>query len=54
MSSPARDACPGLLALHPARDGGVARIRLPGGYVSGPRWQALAGWPATSATVTST
>lgn len=42
MRSPARDACPGLLALHPARDGGVARIRLPGGYVSGPRWQALA------------
>jgi len=42
LSSPARDACPGLIALHPARDGGVARIRLPGGYVSGPRWQALA------------
>jgi precorrin-3B synthase len=42
VRSPARDACPGLLALHPARDGGVARIRLPGGYVSGPRWQALA------------
>jgi len=41
MRPPARDACPGLLALHPARDGGVARIRLPGGYVSGPRWQAL-------------
>jgi precorrin-3B synthase len=42
VRSPARDACPGLLALHQARDGGVARIRLPGGYVSGPRWQALA------------
>lgn len=40
---PARDACPGLLALHPARDGHVARIRLPGGYVTGPRWRALAG-----------
>lgn len=40
---PARDACPGLLALHPARDGHVARIRLPGGYVTGPRWLALAG-----------
>jgi precorrin-3B synthase len=40
---PASDACPGLLALHPARDGHVARIRLPGGYVTGPRWRALAG-----------
>ena len=43
MPSPARDACPGLLALHPARDGQVARIRLPGGYVTGPRWRALTG-----------
>jgi precorrin-3B synthase len=41
-SAPEFDACPGLLALHPARDGHVARIRLPGGYVSGPRWRALA------------
>lgn len=39
---PARDACPGLLALHPGRDGHVARIRLPAGYVTGPRWLALA------------
>ena len=38
---PALDACPGILALHQARDGRVARIRLPGGYVTGPRWRAL-------------
>jgi precorrin-3B synthase len=36
------DACPGLLALHEAKDGFVARIRLPGGYVSAARWRALA------------
>jgi precorrin-3B synthase len=40
--SPALDACPGVLTLHPARDGLVARIRLPGGYASGARWRALA------------
>jgi precorrin-3B synthase len=39
---PAIDACPGMLTLHPARDGDVARIRLPGGYVTGRQWAALA------------
>jgi precorrin-3B synthase len=47
VTSSALDACPGVLALHPARDGQVARIRLPGGYLSGPRWRALAGLAAT-------
>ena len=36
------DACPGVLVLHQARDGHVARIRLPGGYVTGRQWTALA------------
>jgi hypothetical protein len=40
--SPALDACPGVLVLHPARDGLVARIRLPGGYAAAARWRALA------------
>jgi precorrin-3B synthase len=36
------DACPGILDLHEARDGLVARIRLPGGYASGARLRSLA------------
>ncbi len=39
---PPVDACPGMLTLHPARDGDVARIRLPGGYVTRRQWSALA------------
>ncbi len=38
----AADACPGILDLHEARDGHVARIRLPGGYATGPRLRGLA------------
>jgi precorrin-3B synthase len=38
----AADACPGILDLHEARDGLVARIRLPGGYVSATRLRGLA------------
>jgi precorrin-3B synthase len=41
-AGPAADACPGLLDLHQARDGLVARIRLPGGYASAARLRALA------------
>jgi precorrin-3B synthase len=37
----ALDACPGILTLHPARDGHVARIRLPGGYAGRAQWTAL-------------
>jgi precorrin-3B synthase len=45
--SPALDACPGVLVLHPARDGLVARIRLPGGYAGAARWRDLARLSAT-------
>jgi precorrin-3B synthase len=38
----ASDACPGILDLHEARDGLVARFRLPGGYVSAARLRSLA------------
>ena len=38
----AADACPGILDLHEARDGLVARIRLPGGYAGAGRLRSLA------------
>jgi precorrin-3B synthase len=42
----AADACPGIIDLHEARDGQVARIRLPGGYASATALTALAAMAA--------
>src|SRR5699024_8389657 len=44
MSTPRRDradACPGALATHQAADGGLARVRLPGGRVSARQLRTL-------------
>lgn len=45
MSRPS-DRCPGVLDPHPAADGLVARIRLPGGAVTPMQMQALAAFAA--------
>ncbi|MET8558102.1 cobalamin biosynthesis protein CobG [Streptomyces sp. NPDC004959] len=35
------DACPGALRLHLADDGGLARVRIPGGVLDAGQWEAL-------------
>jgi precorrin-3B synthase len=40
-SRAAADRCPGVLALHVAQDGGLARVRVPGGVLAGAQVAAL-------------
>jgi precorrin-3B synthase len=36
-----RDGCPGALQVHEAADGGLARIRIPGGWLTTEQWTVL-------------
>ncbi|GAA5173554.1 precorrin-3B synthase [Pseudonocardia eucalypti] len=38
------DRCPGVIAVHRAEDGGLARIRVPGGTLPSAALLAIAGW----------
>ncbi|WP_406278004.1 precorrin-3B synthase [Nocardia sp. NBC_00881] len=42
MARHVADSCPGVLRLHEAADGPLARIRVPGGRVEPAQWQVLA------------
>jgi precorrin-3B synthase len=35
------DACPGALQVHRAADGGLARVRIPGGWLTAAQWRAI-------------
>jgi precorrin-3B synthase len=41
MARTETDRCPGVLAVHQAADGGLARVRLPGGWLSGQQLDVL-------------
>jgi precorrin-3B synthase len=36
-----QDSCPGTLQLHQAADGGLARVRIPGGRLDAAQWRAV-------------
>ncbi|WP_326489845.1 precorrin-3B synthase [Paraburkholderia sp. HP33-1] len=42
VTTPRSSACPGLLRIVPARDGGICRIKLPGGVLSAAQARAIA------------